>query len=135
MLSILACHWTKNVNKADELAYLCIERKNRLVMVCYVPTTSATFLAFFSFLLQLLTVLMRQTRQVVRAINWCIFLRCLWYKIEQTHLGPVCWTSSITAALGVTKFRSTRDMMLTTLCCASQIWLRCSTNGPLWTTR
>jgi hypothetical protein len=26
-----------------------IERKNRLLKVCYVPTTSATFLAFFSF--------------------------------------------------------------------------------------
>ncbi len=28
-----------------------IERKNRLLMVCYVPATSATFLAFFSFIL------------------------------------------------------------------------------------
>jgi hypothetical protein len=28
-----------------------IERKNRLLKVCYVPATSATFLAFFSFFL------------------------------------------------------------------------------------
>jgi hypothetical protein len=28
-----------------------IERKNRLLKVCYVPTTSATLLAFFSFFL------------------------------------------------------------------------------------
>ncbi len=28
-----------------------IERKNRLLKVSYVPTTSATFLAFFSFFL------------------------------------------------------------------------------------
>jgi hypothetical protein len=28
-----------------------IKRKNRLLKVCYVPSTSATFLAFFSFFL------------------------------------------------------------------------------------
>ncbi len=28
-----------------------IERKNRLLKVCYVPATSTTFLAFFSFFL------------------------------------------------------------------------------------
>jgi hypothetical protein len=28
-----------------------IKRKNRLLKVCYVPTTSTTFLAFFSFFL------------------------------------------------------------------------------------
>ena len=30
-----------------------IKRKNRLLKVCYVPATSATFLAFFSFFLAL----------------------------------------------------------------------------------
>ncbi len=28
-----------------------IKRKNRLLKICYVPATSATFLAFFSFFL------------------------------------------------------------------------------------
>jgi len=50
----------------------------RLLKFCYVPPTSATsFKAFLAFLLQPLTVLMRQTRQAVRAINPSIFLRCL----------------------------------------------------------
>jgi hypothetical protein len=45
--------------------------QNRLLKVCYVPATSATLnrLLFFSFLLQPLTVLMKQTRQVICAIN------------------------------------------------------------------
>jgi hypothetical protein len=45
-------------------------RKNRLLKFCYVPATSAAHnrLLFF-FLLQLFTVLMKQTRQVVRAIK------------------------------------------------------------------
>ncbi len=51
--------------------------KNRLLKVCYVPTTS-TGLARLLFLLQSFTVLMRQTRQVVRIINQSILLRCLW---------------------------------------------------------
>jgi hypothetical protein len=43
---------------------------NRLLKVCYVPATSTLLVAFFSsFLLQPLTVLMRQTRQVVCAIH------------------------------------------------------------------
>jgi hypothetical protein len=37
-------HWTSE-NTLD------IERKNRLLKVCYVPATSAAFLAFFSFFL------------------------------------------------------------------------------------
>ncbi len=65
-------HWTSE-NTID------IERKNRLLKVCYVPTTNATFLAFFLFfLLWSLTVLMKQTRQVVRAVRRSILLRCLW---------------------------------------------------------
>jgi hypothetical protein len=56
-----------------------IKRKNRFLKVCYVPTTSATFLAFFLFfLLWPLTVLMEQTRQAVRAMKQYMLLRCLW---------------------------------------------------------
>ncbi len=46
-----------------------------------VPHLPMAFLAsfFLSFLLLPLTVLMRQTRQVVCAINQPIFLRCLWH--------------------------------------------------------
>ncbi len=38
-------------NKLAAVWSIDIERKNRLLKVCYVPTTSATFLAFFSFFL------------------------------------------------------------------------------------
>ncbi len=45
------------------------------------PLLSPHFKAFFLlFLLQPLTVLMRQTRQEARAINQSIFLRSLWVK-------------------------------------------------------
>jgi hypothetical protein len=48
---------------------------NRLLKVCYVPATSAVLIAFFSsFLLQSLTVLMKQTRQPVRAVKQSIYL-------------------------------------------------------------
>jgi len=47
----------------------------RLLKVCYVPTTSAVLIAFFSFfLMQPSTVLMKQTRQPVRAIKQSIYL-------------------------------------------------------------
>jgi hypothetical protein len=46
-----------------------IERKNRLLRVCYVPTTSTTFLAPFFFLLWPLTVIMKQTMQAVCTID------------------------------------------------------------------
>jgi len=50
--------------------------KNRLLTFCYVPATSSAHnrLLFFSFLLQPFTVLMKQTRQAVRAIKKSIFL-------------------------------------------------------------
>jgi hypothetical protein len=38
-------------SKNWSILYIDIKRKNRLLKVCYVPTTSATFLAFFSFFL------------------------------------------------------------------------------------
>ncbi len=51
--------------------------QNRLLKVCYVPATNPVFQGFF-FLLQPLAVLIKQSRQVVRAIKQSILLRCLW---------------------------------------------------------
>jgi len=54
--------------------------QNRLLKVCYVPATSAGlprvrfFFSFLFMLLRPLTVLMKQTRQAVRAIKQSIFL-------------------------------------------------------------
>jgi hypothetical protein len=50
--------------------------KNRLLKFCYAPATSAADnrLLFFLFLLCPFTVLMKQTRQAVRAIKQSIFL-------------------------------------------------------------
>ncbi len=50
-------------------------RKNRLLKFCYVSATSAAHnrLLFFSFLLRLFTVLMKQTRQAVHAVKQSIF--------------------------------------------------------------
>jgi hypothetical protein len=46
-----------------------------LLKVGYVPATSADLIAFFSsFLPQLLTVQMKQTRQPVRAVKQSIYL-------------------------------------------------------------
>ncbi len=48
---------------------------NRLLKVCYVPTTSTLLIAFFSFLLLWpLTVLMKPTRQPVYAVKQSIYL-------------------------------------------------------------
>ncbi len=59
---------------------------NRLLKVCYVPTTSTGLkrLCFF-LLLRPLTVLMKQTRQVVRAIKQSTSLRCLWPQRLYSH--------------------------------------------------
>ncbi len=58
-------------------------RKNRLLKFCYVPTTRAAHnrLLFFSFLLRLFTVLMKQTRQAVRAVEQSIFLDVYGYNL------------------------------------------------------
>jgi heme/copper-type cytochrome/quinol oxidase subunit 3 len=45
-----------------------IKRKNRLLMVCYVPATSATFLAFFSFFL---AVAINSTNETNKAVGTC----------------------------------------------------------------
>jgi hypothetical protein len=49
--------------------------KNRLLKFCYVPATSAARikLLFFLFLLRPFTVLMKETRQAVGAINQSIY--------------------------------------------------------------
>ncbi len=72
-------HWFAQ-NKLECLSLAWIYYLLRLLKFCYVLTASATVLAlfFFSFLLQPLPALMRQTRQAVCSINQSIFLRCLW---------------------------------------------------------
>jgi hypothetical protein len=48
---------------------------NRLLKVCYVPSTSAVLIVFFSsFLLRPLTVLMKQRRRLVHTIKQSIYL-------------------------------------------------------------
>ncbi len=62
-----------------------IERKqNRLLKVCYVPATSVASSEAFS-LMHSITVLMRQTRQAVCAINQSTFLRCLCLLLRATY--------------------------------------------------
>jgi hypothetical protein len=51
--------------------------QNRLLKVCYVPATSAG-LNRLLFLLRPLTVVMKQTRQVVHAIKQSVLLSCTW---------------------------------------------------------
>ncbi len=55
------------------------------------PVTSAGLnrLLFFSFLLRPLTVLMKPTRQEVRAIKQSILLRCLWLKRRQLDISTL----------------------------------------------
>jgi len=50
--------------------------KNRLLKVCYVPTTNAGLPRLLC-LLWPLAVLMKQTRQAVHAVKQSILLRCL----------------------------------------------------------
>jgi hypothetical protein len=62
---------------AGSIGHIDIESlQNRLLKVCYVPTTSAS-LNRLLFLLRPLTVLMKQTRKAVRAIKQFVLLRCL----------------------------------------------------------
>jgi hypothetical protein len=69
-------YWPDQEGQATDIK----SHKNRLLKVCYVPATSTdlprvSFFFSLSFLLlQLLTVLMKQTRQAVRAIKQSIFL-------------------------------------------------------------
>ncbi len=50
------------------LASIDIERKNRLLKVCYVPVTSVTFLAFFLFFL---AVAINSTNETNKAGSTC----------------------------------------------------------------
>jgi hypothetical protein len=55
--------------------FIDIKSLNRLLKVCYAPANSLVLKAFFFlFLLQPLTALMKQTRQLVRAIKQSIYL-------------------------------------------------------------
>ena len=56
--------------------------QNRLLKVCYVPANSAGLNRLLFFLLRPFTVLMKQTRQAVLAINQSILLRCLWIQAK-----------------------------------------------------
>ncbi len=67
------------------------KRKNRLLKVCACYQRHI-FSLFFFFLLWPLTVLIKQTRQVVCAVKQSILLRCLWLEctltiIERTSCG------------------------------------------------
>jgi hypothetical protein len=44
--------------------------------------------------------------------------------------GSLNKSSGLAPALGVTKFINMRDIILVTLCCATKVRLRCSTNPP-----
>jgi hypothetical protein len=69
-------YWADQEGQAIDIESL----QNRLLKVCYVPSNSAGLPSvsfFFSFpflLLRPLTVVMKQTRQAVRAVKQSIFL-------------------------------------------------------------
>ncbi len=50
--------------------------------------------------------------------------------VQQTHLSLLNKSSCLAPALSVTKLTNVRDMILVTLCCPTQVQLRCSTNPP-----
>ncbi len=62
--------------------------KNRLLKVCYVPTTSAG-LPRLLFVKRPLTELMKQTRQAGCAIEQSILLRCLCYHVCDEFVSPI----------------------------------------------
>jgi hypothetical protein len=73
---IVSCKKETTLEFAPEISSntIDIERhKNRLLKFCYVPLTSAACNRLL-FSLQPFTVLMKQTRQAVRAIKQSIFL-------------------------------------------------------------
>ena len=74
-----ACSYCMGSVLISSQIYPKTSKKYRLLKFCYVPATSAARnrLLFFLFLLRPFTVLMKQTRQVVRAIKLSIFFRCL----------------------------------------------------------
>ncbi len=70
--------------------------QNRLLKVCYVPATSSGLSRlFFLFLRWPLTVLMKQTRQAVRAFKQSTILRCIRSKsTASTRSSNMGWTSA-----------------------------------------
>jgi hypothetical protein len=50
---------------------------------------------------------------------------------QDPEAGLLNKSSCLAPALGVTKFIIVGDMILVTLCCATYVALRCSTNPPL----
>ncbi len=52
--------------------------------------------------------------------------------VQQTHLCMLNKRSCLAAALSVTKSVTMISMYLVTLCCATEVWLGCSTNPPLY---
>jgi hypothetical protein len=65
---------------------------NGLPKVCYVPATSAVLIAFFSsfFLLQTLTVLMKQTRQPVHSFKQYIYLDVYEWTLGKAFVSSLC---------------------------------------------
>jgi len=93
VLGVMEQHALKNMSSYGYT--IDIERrKNRLFKFCYVPATSAAHksLLFFLFLLQAFTVLMKQTRQAVRAIKQSIFLDVYGEYQNFLLLGDIWWS-------------------------------------------
>ncbi len=51
--------------------------------------------------------------------------------IQRPKAGLLNKRTSLAPALGVTKFIIILDMILVTLCCVPEVWLRCPTSPPL----
>jgi len=51
-------------------------------------------------------------------------------RCKKAGLGLLNKSSSLAAALGVAELTNVRDRILVTLCCATEVQLRCSTNPP-----
>ncbi len=63
--------------------------------------------------------------------NFCdikMILFCV--QTKDTEASLLNKGSCLAQVLGVTKFINIRDIILVALCCATQVWLRCSTNPP-----
>jgi hypothetical protein len=78
--------------------------QNRLLKVCHVPATSNR-LPGLLFLLRLLTVLIKQTRQAVCAVKQSILLGCLWHCPRYQGKYIVCLSSVAVANIFTNKLR------------------------------
>ncbi len=106
---------------------------NRLLKVCYVPTTSAG-LSRLLFLWWPLTVLMKQTRQAVRTFKQSILLRFLWQHVAVLALAPLGSTTNIEMILSllcrpkwprqVQQHRHLRIMVTVACCCCWHFYLK-----------